>query len=60
MKKFILSILAVLAVLAAIFTYVLYTEGFFDKHEAAPKSDLKPFMKCESGKCAAGKCGSDK
>ncbi|NOR56132.1 MAG: hypothetical protein GQ531_07965 [Sulfurovum sp.] len=59
MKKLLLSILAGLAVLAAGFTYVLYTEGFFDKHEAAPTSDLEPFMKCESGKCATGKCGSD-
>lgn len=59
MKKILFSTLAVLAVLAAIFTYILYTEGFFDRHEKAPKSDLKPFMKCESGKCAAGKCGAN-
>lgn len=59
MKKFLLSILAVLLALTAIFAYVLYSEGFFDKPEATPKSDLKPFeMKCEAGKCGAGKCGS--
>ena len=61
MKKFILSLLAGLAVVAAIFTYVLYSEGFFDKPEVAPKSDLKPFeMKCEAGKCGGAKCGGDK
>lgn len=55
MKKFILYTLLTLAVLGAILTYILYNEGAFDKHP--PKSNLKPFMKCEAGKCAPGKCG---
>lgn len=59
MKKFLLSILALMIALAAVFAYILYTEGFFDKPETTPKSDMKPFeMKCEAGKCGAGKCGS--
>jgi len=59
MKKFFLYIFLVLLVLAGLFTYVLYTEGFFEK--APEKSELKPFeMKCEAGKCAAGKCAGGK
>ncbi len=59
MKKFFIYIILILAVLGTIFTYVLYTEGFFEK--APEKSDLKPFeMKCQAGKCASGKCAGDK
>ena len=61
MKKFFLYLFAILAVLGAIFAYILYTEGAFDKAEPVTKKELKPFeMKCEAGKCAAGKCGSAK
>ena len=59
MKKFILYSLLILAILGAIFTYILYSEGFFEKQPEP--SELKPFeMKCEAGKCAAGKCASAK
>jgi len=59
MKKFLLYIFFGLLVLGALFTYILYTEGFFEKSPA--QSELKPFeMKCESGKCAAGKCAGAK
>jgi len=59
MKKFLLYMVLVLLVLGGLFTYVLYTEGFFEK--APQKSELKPFeMKCEAGKCAAGKCAGAK
>ena len=59
MKKFLITLFAVLAVLAAIFTYILYTEGFFETTPAP--SELKPFeMKCEAGKCAQGKCAGAK
>jgi energy-converting hydrogenase Eha subunit F len=57
MKKFFAVVLAVLVVLGALFAYLLYSEGAFDK--APPKSEAKPFgaaMKCEAGKCASGKC----
>jgi len=59
MKKFFIYTFLVLAILGALFTYVLYTEGFF---EPKPEpSTMKPFeMKCEAGKCAAGKCASSK
>ncbi len=56
MKKFLLYTLLVLAILAAIFTYILYSEGFFDTLQDTPQGELEPFqMKCEAGKCAAGK-----
>jgi len=55
MKKFFLYVLLALAILASIFTYILYSEGAFETLEPAEKSDLKPFMKCESGKCGSGK-----
>jgi len=59
MKKFFLYMFLVLLVFTGLFTYVLYTEGFFEK--APEKSELKPFeMKCEAGKCAAGKCAGGK
>ena len=57
MKKFILYTLFTLVVLGGLLTYILYSEGAFDKHP--PKSDLEPFMKCEAGKCAPGKCGGN-
>ena len=55
MKKFFLYVFLALAILAAIFTYILYSEGAFDTYEPEPKSELKPFMKCEAGKCGSGK-----
>lgn len=59
MKKFFLYTFLVVAILAAIFTYILYTEGVFEKQPEP--SELKPFeMKCEAGKCAAGKCAAGK
>ena len=59
MKNFLLYTIVVVAILASIFTYVLYTEGVFEKKPEP--TDLKPFeMKCEAGKCAAGKCASGK
>jgi len=61
MKKFLLTLFAVLAILAAIFTYILYSEGFFDTLQDTPKGELEPFkMKCEAGKCSAGKCATGK
>jgi hypothetical protein len=59
MKKFFLYTFYGLVVLGTLFTYILYTEGFF---ESKPKStELKPFeMKCEAGKCAVGKCANAK
>jgi len=61
MKKFLLYLFAAVAVIVAVFAYILYTEGAFDKAEPVTKKELKPFeMKCEAGKCAAGKCGSAK
>jgi len=61
MKKFLLYTLLVLAILAAIFTYILYSEGFFDTLQDTPQGELEPFqMKCEAGKCAAGKCAAGK
>ena len=60
MKKFLLYVFLVLAIFAAILAYILYSEGAFQKHEPARKSDLEPFMKCEAGKCAPGKCGGKK
>ena len=59
MKKFLLYVLLALAIFAAILTYILYSEGAFDKQEPTKQSDLEPFMKCEAGKCAAGKCGGN-
>jgi len=57
MKKFFFYTLLVLAILSAGFTYILYTEGAFEKPPVP--SELKPFeMKCEAGKCGAGKCAS--
>ena len=59
MKKFFIYLFMILAILGTIFTYILYTEGFFEK--LPEKSELKPFeMKCEAGKCAAGKCANGK
>jgi len=59
MKKFFLYTFLGLAVFGAIFAYILYTEGFFEK--MPEPSEMKPFeMKCEAGKCAAGKCASGK
>jgi len=61
MKKFLITLFAVLAILAAIFTYILYSEGFFDTLQDTPQGELEPFqMKCEAGKCSAGKCASGK
>jgi len=61
MKKFLLYTLLVLAILAAVFTYILYNEGFFDTLQDTPQGELEPFqMKCEAGKCSAGKCASGK
>jgi uncharacterized low-complexity protein len=60
MKKFFLYVFLALAILAAIFTYILYSEGAFETYEPEPKSELKPFMKCEAGKCGAGKCETGK
>jgi uncharacterized ion transporter superfamily protein YfcC len=61
MKKFLLTLFAILAVLAAIFTYILYSEGFFDTLQDTPQGELEPFqMKCEAGKCSAGKCATGK
>jgi len=61
MKKFLLYTLLVLAILAAVFTYLLYNEGFFDTLQDTPQGELEPFqMKCEAGKCSAGKCASGK
>ncbi len=57
MKKFLLYLFLTLGILAAIFVYILYSEGAFQTQEAAKKSELKPFMKCEAGKCGSGKCG---
>jgi hypothetical protein len=60
MKKFFLYTVLTLLVLGALFVYLLYTEGAFDK---APAADAKPFdavMKCEAGKCGGGKCGGAK
>ena len=59
MKKFILYTVLALVVLGALFTYILYSEGAFDRPEPAKQGDLEPFMKCEAGKCAAGKCGGN-
>lgn len=60
MKKFFLYLFGILAVLGAIFAYLLYTEGAFDKAAPVTQKELKPFeMKCEAGKCAAGKCGTN-
>lgn len=59
MKKFFLYFFLVLAVLGAIFAYVLYTEGVFDVAEPAKQTELKPFMKCETGKCGEEKCGTN-
>ena len=59
MKNFILYSLFIVAILGAIFTYILYSEGFFEKQ--LEPSELKPFeMKCEAEKCASGKCASAK
>jgi len=55
MQKFFLYVFLALAILAAIFTYILYSEGAFETLEPTQKSELKPFMKCESGKCDSGK-----
>ena len=61
MKKFLIILFATLALLAAIFTYVLYSEGFFDTLQDTPQGELEPFqMKCEAGKCSASKCGTKK
>ena len=61
MKKLFLYITIVLAVLAAIFTYILYSEGYFDTYEDTSGGKMEPFeMKCEAGKCAAGKCSGKK
>jgi uncharacterized ion transporter superfamily protein YfcC len=61
MKKFLLTLFAILAVLAAIFTYILYSEGFFDTLQDTPQGELEPFqMKCEAGKCGGGKCATGK
>jgi hypothetical protein len=60
MKKFLLYVFLALAIFAAILAYILYSEGAFQTHEPAKKSDLEPFMKCEAGKCGAGKCATDK
>lgn len=61
MKKFFLYTFVVLAILAALFSYLLYNEGFFDTLQDTPQGELEPFeMKCEAGKCAAGKCASGK
>ena len=61
MKKFLLTLFAVLAILAAIFTYILYSEGFFDTLQDTPQGELEPFkMKCEAGKCSGGKCSTSK
>jgi hypothetical protein len=61
MKQFLVTLFSILAVLAAIFTYILYTEGFFDTLQDTPSGELEPFeMKCEAGKCSAGKCASSK
>ena len=59
MKKFVLYTLLGLAIVAALFTYILYSEGAFDRPEPRKQGDLQPFMKCESGKCAQGKCGGN-
>ena len=61
MKKFLLYTLLLLAILSAVFTYILYNEGFFDTLQDTPKGELEPFqMKCEAGKCSAGKCKTGK
>ena len=60
MKKLLLYVFLVLAIFAAILTYILYSEGAFQKYEPTKESDLQPFMKCEAGKCAQGKCGGNK
>jgi hypothetical protein len=58
-KKFMFYTFVVMTILGAIFAYILYTEGVFERQ--AEPSQLKPFeMKCEAGKCAAGKCASTK
>jgi len=60
-KKFFFYLLLILAALGAFFTFVLYSEGAFDKAEAPKDKTLKPFeMKCEAGKCASGKCETGK
>lgn len=59
MKKFFLYAFAILLVLGAIFVYILYTEGAFDKAGPVTNKELKPFeMKCEAGKCGGSKCGA--
>lgn len=58
MKKFLLILFLILAVLGAIFAYILYSEGAFDKPVSTDSGDLKPFMKCEAGKCGGGKCST--
>lgn len=58
MKKFLLILFLILAVLGAIFTYILYSEGAFDKPVSTKSGDLAPFMKCEAGKCGGGKCST--
>jgi len=61
MKKFLITIISIFTILTAIFTYILYIEGYFDTFQDTPQGDMKPFkMKCESGKCATGKCGGNK
>jgi len=61
MKKLFLTMAIILAVIAVLFTYVLYSEGYFDSPQEASRSDMAPFeMKCEAGKCASGKCASKK
>ncbi len=59
MKKFFSYSILVLAILGALFAYVLYTEGVFDATEPVKQEELKPFMKCETGKCGEGKCGTN-
>jgi hypothetical protein len=61
MKKFLMTLFSILALLAAIFTYILFSEGFFDTLQDTPQGELEPFqMKCEAGKCSAGKCSTGK
>ena len=61
MKKFLLWLSFFLILLGAGFTYILYSEGFFET-QLNHEGDLKPFsaMKCEAGKCGGGKCSSSK
>ena len=56
MKRFLIITVAVFAVLGAIFAYLLYQEGAFERKP--PVTQEPTFqMKCEPGKCGGGKCG---